>query len=113
MTSVVPVANLPSVSTTPAVNFATTTTGVVDTGGKFATGDNDTGGKFATGVEIIGTLSEIPLHVNLKEKIYLFVNSTTERCPNKIIKTYWIEDFFHLPPVSMTPLVHIELRISQ
>jgi hypothetical protein len=23
-----------------------------------------------------------------------------------------IEDFFHLPPVSMTPVVHLELRIS-
>jgi hypothetical protein len=23
-----------------------------------------------------------------------------------------IEDFFHLPPVSLTPVVHLELRIS-
>ncbi len=30
-----------------AANFATGTTGVVDTGGKFATSVNDTGGKFA------------------------------------------------------------------
>jgi len=38
----------PPVPTTPAVNFAIGTAGVVDTGGKFATGVNDTGGKFAT-----------------------------------------------------------------
>jgi hypothetical protein len=44
------VANLPLVSTTPAANFVTSFTSVVDTGGKFATGFNDTGGKFATGV---------------------------------------------------------------
>ncbi len=24
-----------------------------------------------------------------------------------------IEDFFHLPPVSTTPVVHLELQISQ
>jgi hypothetical protein len=30
---------------TLATNFATSTAGVVDTGGKFATGINDTGGK--------------------------------------------------------------------
>jgi hypothetical protein len=31
-------------------NFATSSAGVVDTGGKFATGVNDTSGKFSTGV---------------------------------------------------------------
>jgi hypothetical protein len=36
---------LPQLSTTPAANFATGFTGVVDTGGKFATGVVDTGGK--------------------------------------------------------------------
>jgi hypothetical protein len=34
----IPVANLPPVSATPAANFATSFTSVVDTGGKFATG---------------------------------------------------------------------------
>ena len=52
------------------------------------------------------------LKVNLKAKMYICVNSTTQRCPNKIIKTFWIEDFFHLPPVSTTPVVNLELRIS-
>jgi hypothetical protein len=36
------------------------------------------------------------LRENLKEKIYLYANSTTQRCPKKIIKTFLIEDFFHL-----------------
>jgi hypothetical protein len=36
--------------------------------------------------------------VNLKAKIYMCVNSTTQRCPNKIIKIFLIEDFFRLPP---------------
>jgi hypothetical protein len=35
------------VATTPAANFGTGTTGVVDTGGKFATGVAYTSGKFA------------------------------------------------------------------
>jgi hypothetical protein len=36
----------PPVSTTLAANFATSSIGVVDIGGKFATSVNDTGGKF-------------------------------------------------------------------
>ncbi len=39
-------------------------------------------------------------------------NSTTQSCPNKVIKNCQIEDFFHLPPVSTTPVVYLELRIS-
>jgi hypothetical protein len=31
---------------------------------------------------------------------------------DKIIKTFMTEDFFHMAPVPMTPVVHIELRIS-
>jgi hypothetical protein len=42
-----PVANLPSVSTTPAVLVAKFAAGVVDTGCKFATGVVDTGGKMS------------------------------------------------------------------
>ncbi len=48
------------------------------------------------------------LKVNLKAKIFIYVNSTTQRCPNTIIKIFLIEDFFHLPPVSATPVVHLE-----
>jgi hypothetical protein len=50
--------------------------------------------------------------VNLEAKIYIYVNSTIQRCSNKFIKTFLIEDFFHLPPVSATPVVNFELRIS-
>ncbi len=45
---------MPPVSMTPAANFATSFSSVVDTGGKFATGVNDTGGKFAAGVNDTG-----------------------------------------------------------
>ena len=29
------------------------------------------------------------------------------------MKIFLIEDFFHLPPVSTTPVVHLELRIFE
>jgi hypothetical protein len=98
--SLTPAANLPLVLTTPAANFATSV--------------NDTGGKFATSQrQILETISDCRhLQVNLKAKIYIYVNSTTPRCPNKIIKNCLIEDFFHLPPVSLTPVGHFELQKS-
>jgi hypothetical protein len=34
------------------------------------------------------------LKVNLKAKMYIYVNSTIQRCPNNIIKIFLIEDFF-------------------
>ncbi len=37
------------------------------------------------------------LKMNLKAKIYLCVYSTTQRCPNKTIKIFLLEGFFHLP----------------
>ncbi len=43
-----------------------------------------------------------PFKVNLKAKIYIYVNSTIQRCSNKIIKIFLIDYFFHLPPVSAT-----------
>ncbi len=52
------------------------------------------------------------LKVNLKEKSYLYVDSTTQRC-KKIVKMFLIEDFFCLPPASTnTGGVHLELWIS-
>jgi hypothetical protein len=48
----IPVANLPPVSTTPAVLAAKFAAGVVDTSGKFAAGGIDTGGKFAANFQI-------------------------------------------------------------
>ncbi len=50
--------------------------------------------------------------VNLKAKLYIYFSSTTQRWPNKIIKILLIEDFIHLPPVSLTPVANLELRIS-
>jgi hypothetical protein len=52
------------------------------------------------------------LKVNLKAKMYICVNSTIQRWPNKIIKIFLIEDFSDLPPVSTTPVVNFELQIS-
>jgi hypothetical protein len=61
----------------------------------------------------MGTISDCwQFKVNLKEKIYLYANSTTQRCPKEIMKTLLIEDFLHLPLVSTTTVVHLELRIS-
>jgi hypothetical protein len=72
-------------------------TGINDTGDKFATGVNDTGGKQR---DQLSDCSQ--LKMNLKKKIYLYANSTTQRCPKEIIKKFLIKDFFHLPPVSTT-----------
>jgi hypothetical protein len=47
-------ANFPPVSTTPAVNFATSFTIVVDTGGKVVTNVNDTCGKIPTNINDTG-----------------------------------------------------------
>ncbi len=64
--------------------------------------------------QIMGIISGCRhLKVNLKTKIYIYVSSTTtQRWPNKIIKIFLIEDSFHLPPVSLTPVANLELRIS-
>ena len=63
--------------------------------------------------QIVGTISGCRhLKVNLKAKIDIYVSSTIQRWPNKIIKIFLIEDFFHLPPVSLTPVANLELRIS-
>jgi hypothetical protein len=114
------------------------TTGINDTGGKFATGDNDTGGNLppvsTTPAAIFPPVSLvflIPPPVSLTPvakygKKYqaadslkrtsrqksIYVNSTPQRWPNKIIKIFLIEDFFHLLPVSSTPVANLELPIS-
>jgi hypothetical protein len=43
--------------------------------------------------------------MNLKKKIYLYANSTTQRCPKEIIKTFLIEDFFHLPETALMGII--------
>ncbi len=45
--------------------------------------------------------------MNLKKKIYLYANSTSQRCPKEKRQIFLIEDFFHLPPVLLTPVVHL------
>ncbi len=88
-----PVANLPAVSTTPVANCH-----------RYQRHRR----------QIIGAVSGCGhLEVNLKAKIYIYVSSTTQRRPKKIIKIFLIEDFFHLPPVSLTPVANLDLRISQ
>ncbi len=80
--------------------------------------------------QTMGTILDCwQLKVNLKEKIYLYANSTTQRCPKEVMKTFLIEDFFQLPLVSVsdtgvndtgvndtgvdeTGVVHLELQIS-
>ncbi len=52
------------------------------------------------------------LKMHLKEIFFLYDNFTTQRCPKEKMQIYLIEDFFHLPPVSTTPVVHLKLRIS-
>jgi hypothetical protein len=79
------------ISTTPAANFATSSAGVVDTG------VNDTGGKFATGVN------------NNCRKKFIYMLTLLPKVVKKIMKTFLIEEFFHLPLVSTTPVVHLEL----
>ncbi len=56
-------------SMTPAINLPSVLLMLVAPGGKFATGVNDTAGN-------LGTVSDcLHLKVNLKKKIYLYVNS--------------------------------------
>ncbi len=72
------------VATTPAANY-----GGNNTGGKFATGGNSTCDKEWEQYQA----AYLHLKVN-RRTIYLYVNSTTERFPNKIFKTFLIEVFF-------------------
>ncbi len=124
LVSMTPVANLPLVLLTPKANTAagtaTGTANVVDTGGKFASDVKNTGGKFAASVnDTVGKLllvsttaaslppvSTTPVANNwnniklltpkseLKEKLYLCVNSITQKYANKIMKIFLIENFF-------------------
>ncbi len=50
--------------------------------------------------------------MNLKEKMYLYVNSTTQSCPNKIIKNFSDWRFFTTGANDTGAVVHLELQIS-
>ncbi len=139
--SMKPAAKLPPVSTTPAAIFPPVSlvqichrcqrrwwrqiaTGINDTSSKFATDVNNTSGKsppvlMAANLPPVSTVAnnrnnyQTADNVKInKTKIFLYANSTTQRCPKEIMKIFLIEDFFYLPPVSTTPMVHLELRIS-
>ena len=47
-----------------------------------------------------------------KANINIYVSSTTQRWPNKIIKIFLLESFCHLPQVSLTLVANLKLRIS-
>ncbi len=111
-----------------AENFSTRFASVVDTSGKFATGVNDASGKLPPVSmtpaansrrcrwhrwQTMGAIIKLLTTSNeLEKKIYLYANSTSQRCPKEIIKHFLIEDFFLLPPVSLTPVANLELQIS-
>ncbi len=109
-----PAAKLPPVSTTPAANFATSFASVVEFSPVSTILAANLPLVSMTLVANIGkTISDSRnLQMNLKAKIYIYVNSTTQRCPNKIIKNCLIKDFSHLPPVSKTLVVHFKLQKS-
>jgi hypothetical protein len=68
----------PPVSLTPVVNLPPVTLAFVDV---VNNGNNI-------------RLLTVHLEMNLKKKKYLYVNSTTQRCSNKVLKIFLTEDFF-------------------
>ena len=87
----IPVTNLPPATTIPAANLLPVSTTPV------ANCHWCQRHRWQTMVLISGCRY---LKVNLNAKMYTCVNSTIQRCPNKIIKNFLIEDFSQLPPVS-------------
>jgi hypothetical protein len=86
---------------------------------QFATCFNDNGGKFATGVVYTSDkqweqLSNCwQLKMNLKKrKIIYMLTLLPKGVQKEIIKILLIENVFHLPPVSLTSVANVELRIS-
>ncbi len=110
----IPVANLPPVSMIPVANLPLVTTTPVASCHRYQQHRRQICHRMKRHQwQTMGTISDCwQLKMNLKEKMYLYDNSTTQRCPKEITKTFLIEDFFHFPPVSTTPVVHLELRIS-
>ncbi len=85
--STTPVANLPLVSMTAAVNFVTGTAGVIDTGSNWCQWTAYTFQWF------------------WRKKFFCYVNSLPIDVQTKQFKLF-------LPTLSMTPVVHLELLIS-
>ncbi len=115
--STTPVANLPPVSATPVANFSTFSLALlipVANCHRYQQHRRQICHRRRWHLwQIMATISGCRhLKVNLKAKIYIYVNSTTQRCQNKIIKIFLLEGFLHLPPVSLTPVANLGLRIS-
>ncbi len=110
----IPVANLPPVSTIRAANLPPVSTIPVANWSRYQRRRRQICHRCQQHLwQTMGLVSGCKnLKVNLKAKIYMYANSTIQRCPNKIFNIFLIADFFHLPPVSTTPVVNIELRIS-
>ncbi len=90
--SIIPLVLLIPVSTEPVTTFSPLSTTME---ANFDTCIKDNGGKVATGGNIIRLL--IP-YSELEGTNLSICNSTTQRCPNKIIKTFLTVHFFHLLP---------------
>ncbi len=73
---------------------------------QIATGINDTGGKQWEQYQIADNLK----WTWRKKIIHILILLPKE--VKKKNENFLIEDFFHLPPVSTTPVVHLELWIS-
>jgi hypothetical protein len=105
----IPAANLPPVSTILAANLPPVSTTPVANCHRCQRHRRQICHRWQLMAKISGCRH---LKVNLKAKNFIYVNSTTQRCPNKIINIFLLEGFFHLPPVSLTPVANLELRIS-
>ncbi len=74
--------------------------------GKFSTGVNDTSAKKWVQYQTAATWKRI------WRKNWFLWYFYYPKVSKQIIKLFWFEDIFHLPQVLMTPVVHLELRIS-
>jgi hypothetical protein len=52
------------------------------------------------------------LKVNLKAKIIFMLTLLPKGVHTKLLIIFLLEGFFHLPPVSLTPVANLELQIS-
>jgi hypothetical protein len=75
-------------------NFATSSGGVVDTGGKCLPVSKTPVANNGNNIRLLTTYSE------LEGKIFIYANSTTQRCPKEIMKTFLIEDFLQIANIS-------------
>jgi hypothetical protein len=91
----IPVANFPPVSTIPAANLPPVSTTLVATCHRYQRRRRQICHRCQQHRwQIMVTISGCShLKLNLKAKSYKYVNSTTQRCPNKIIKIFRLKIF--------------------